>query len=162
MTPEELEEALSALEAAHARAERERERLRQEHERLRREFDVLEGKLRFPGTRFLVDLEYQLVYEGSIVAIMSTLTTSEPIETLPGALHAVYALSAYAPSTSVPLVINDGSVIVAPSDAVTVAIQRQVLTGPTRTEARVAVYNSSASGDHTIAVRVWRRLGMGS
>lgn len=152
----------AAMREAIATLERDRDVQRGEHDRLRRQFEVLEGKLRFPGTKFLVDLEYQLVYEGSIVAIMSTLTTSEPIETLPGALHAVYALSAYAPSTSVPVVINDGSVIVAPSDAVTVAIQRQVLTGPTRTEARVAVYNSSASGDHTIAVRVWRRLGMGS
>jgi hypothetical protein len=138
---------------------RARDQQRQDFDRLRREFDVLAGKLRYPGTEFLVHLEYQVVFDSTVVAEASTLSTSEIFETLPGAQHVPYVLSAYAPTSSVPLLVCDGSIIVAPADAVTVAIQRQLQTGPTRIEARIAVY-SATGGTHTIAVKVWRRLGM--
>jgi hypothetical protein len=154
MEPEELDAALREL-------QRDRDRQRQDFDRLRREYDQLAAKLRYPGTELLPYLQYQRVYDGTLTAASATLTTSEIFDTLPGALHATYLLSAYAATSSVPLVISDGSVIVAPSDALTVAIQRQRQTGPTRIEARVAVYNS-AVGDYDVAVRVWRRLGMGA
>ncbi len=141
--------------------ERGREQQRRELDRLREEYDTLAGKLRYPGTDFLVQLEYQMVYEGTLTAVASTLTTSPIFDTLPGALHAIYALSAYCPTSNVPVIVTDGSVIVAPADAVSVAIQRQLRTGPTRIEARVAMYASTAT-DYPIAVKVWRRLGMGS
>jgi hypothetical protein len=58
-------------------------------------------------------------------------------------------------------VITDGSVIVAPSNAVSVAIQRQRQTSPTRIEAKIIIDNSTGV-DQSLALRVWRRLGMGS
>src|SRR4029077_154096 len=85
---------------------RDRDRLREDLDRLRREFDQLDGKLRYPGTKFLVDLEYKLVYEGTITAPLNSIAT-QVIQTLPGALHALYALAAYATETGI-LVLTDG------------------------------------------------------
>lgn len=154
MTLEELDEAVQQLRTELDRAEQERRALESD-------FLTLKRKLSLPGTKFLVDLEYRLVYDATLTATASALTTSAVFETLPGTLHAVYVLSAHAPSSNTPVLITDGSVIVAPTNAVTVAVQRQRATSPTRTEAKVAVYNSAAT-DQSIAVRVWRRLGMGS
>lgn len=154
-------EDVADLQALTATLRTELDRERQDRQQLRREYDGLANKLRYPGTKFLVDLEYKLVYDTTLTIATSTLALGAVFETLPGALHAVYALSAYAPSSNTPVLITDGSVIVAPSNAVTVAIQRQRQTSPTRIEAKVAVYNATA-GDVDIAIRVWRRLGMGS
>jgi hypothetical protein len=152
MEPEEIEAALRELERA-------RDQQRQDFDKLKREFELLNGKLRFPGTDFLIRLEYQAVYEGTILAAASTLTTAPIFDTLPSAQHALYHVSAYAPTSSVPILVTDGSLIVNPSDPVTVAILRQLRTGPTRIECRVAVYNFTG-GEQTIAVKVWKRLGM--
>jgi hypothetical protein len=135
--------------------------LTSKHDLLRRDFDQLAVKFRAPGTRFLVDLEYKLVYDDTITVGASSLHVATPFETLPGTLHALYALSAYCSDSNTPVVIGDGSVIVAPSDAVSIGIHRQRATSPTRIEASVVLYNSGAV-EADIAVRVWRRLGMGS
>jgi hypothetical protein len=153
MDAEEFEERLAALE---------RERVpRADFDRLRREYDDLRNKLRYPGTKFLVDLEYQLVYEGTVSVATLDVEVDDVFETLPGALHAVYRLSAYSTDSNTPVVVCDGSLSVAPSDTVAVAIQRQRQTSPTRIEASVIVRNDTADTVN-IAVRVWRRLGMGS
>jgi hypothetical protein len=154
MEADELDDRIAAL-------ERDRDRQRQEFDRLKREHDALANKLRYPGTKFLVDLEYKLVYEDTITVGAVSLHVEPPFETLPGTIHAIYALSAYAPSSNTPVVIGDGSVIVAPSDAVSIGIHRQRATSPTAIEASVVLYNSGAV-EADIAVRVWRRLGMGS
>lgn len=151
-----LDEALSLLETLKTTTEQQRE----DFDKLRREYDTLASKLRYPGTDFLVKLEYERVYDGTILAEPSTISTSAIFETLPGALHAPYVLSAYALNSSVPVIICDGAVIVSPSDTITIAIQRQYQTGPARIESRVVVYNSSVS-EFNIAVRVWKRLGLG-
>lgn len=151
------DEAIAALEAL----QRDRDQQRQDLDRLRREFDQLSQKLRYPGTKFLVDLEYKLVYDATLTATASTQTVSAVIETLPGALHAVYALSAYASGSDTPKVITDGAIIVGPTDAVTVALQRQRTSSPRTIAVKVILYNSAVT-DYDIAIRVWRRLGMGS
>lgn len=159
MESDDLDDAIRTL-------ERDRDRQRQDLDRLRREYDALATKLRYPGTKFLVELEYKLVYDATVTAGWSgstgALTLTSAFDTLPGALHAVYHISAYATASTTPVLITDGSVIVAPTDAITIAVQRQLQTGPTRTEAKLAIYNSSGSTNHSVAVRVWRRLGMGS
>ena len=155
-----------AIDAALADLTREQDRQRRDFDRLRREYDQLAIKLRSPGTKFLVDLEYKLVFptdtaDGVITVGAASLHVTTPIETLPGALHAVYVLSAYAPSSNTPVLISDGSVIVSPADAISVGLHRQRQTSPTRIETSVVLYNSGAS-PQDVAVRVWRRLGMGS
>jgi hypothetical protein len=154
MDPEELDAALDDL-------RRDRDRQRQDFDRLRREYDDLRTKLRYPGTAFLVELEYKLVYEGTIEVATVDIEVDDIFETLPGAIHAVYVLSAYCTDSNTPVVVCDGSLSVAPSNAVAVAIQRQRQTSPTRIEASVVVRNDTA-GTVNVAVRVWRRLGMGS
>lgn len=81
------------LEAAVAELQRDRDRQRQDFERWRQEYATLAGKLRFPGTDFLVKLSWQVVYEGTLTAEASTLVASEIFETTPGALHVPYLLS---------------------------------------------------------------------
>lgn len=148
-----------ALDDAIEDLRKDRAALQQRLDTLRADFDRFLNKFQ-PGTKFLVDLEYKLVFDGTITVAASTLQLSSVIETLPGTLHALYGLSAYAPSSNTPVLITDGSVIVAPSNAVTVALQRQRQTSPTRIETKVAVYNATASSAD-IAVRVYRRLGVG-
>lgn len=141
--------------------QRDRDRQRQDFDRLRREYDDLRNKLRYPGTKFLVDLEYKLVYDETNTIAHSSMVQGDVFETLPGALHALYCVSAYAPSSNTPLIITDGSVIVPPGNTFSVAVQRQRQTSPTRIEASLVYYNFTGV-DQAIAVRVWRRLGMGS
>jgi hypothetical protein len=134
---------------------------RRERLKLRTDFDLLSSKLRTPGTKFLVDLEYRLVYDATVEIAHSMMVTGALVETLPGTLHAVYAVSAYAPSSNTPLVITDGSIIVPPGNTFSVALQRRRQTSPTRIETTLVYYNFTGV-DQFIAVRVWRRLGMGS
>jgi hypothetical protein len=165
MDPDELEDAIQTLQDAQQTLRTEHDKLRTEYDRTARAFDQLSQKLRYPGTKFLVELEYKLVYDTTVTATtapaVSTWPAATPFDTLPGTLHAVYVVSAYAPSSNTPVVITDGSVIVAPSNAVSVAIQRQRQTSPTRIEAKIIIDNSTGV-DQGIALRVWRRLGMGS
>lgn len=155
MDVDEIDDAIAAL-------QRDRDQLREKVDRLRRDHDTLSGKLRFPGTKFLVDLEYKLVLDTTITAAASTLTVPAGFfESLPGALHAVYCVSALCTDSNIPVVITDGSIIVAPAGAISVGVQRQLKTTPTRIESQVAIYNSVAA-PHDVAVRIWRRLGMGS
>jgi hypothetical protein len=135
-------------------------RERDERRLLQRKLDDLTNKLRYPGTKFLIDLEYALVYDDTIAVGALSLHVEPPFETLQGLLHSVYEPSAYCPTSNTPVVVTNGSLIVAPADAISVAIHRQRQTGPTRIDASVAIYNASASPIE-IAVRVWRRLGMG-
>jgi hypothetical protein len=140
---------------------RDRDRLQIKVDRVRQDFDLFQGRLRYPGTQFLIDLEYLLVLDVTLSCNGPALTIGNVFETLPGALHAVYTLSAYATDSDVPVIMTDGSVLVAPADSVTVAIQRRRQSTPVRTEARIVIYNNTAAAKN-IAVRVWRRLGMGS
>jgi hypothetical protein len=165
MDPDELEDAVTAVQQQADTLRADVDRLRTEYDRTVRAFDQLSQKLRYPGTKFLVELEYKLVYDTTVTATtapaVSTWPAATPFDTLPGTLHAVYVVSAYAPSSNTPVVITDGSVIVAPSNAVSVAIQRQRQTSPTRIEAKIIIDNSTGV-DQSLALRVWRRLGMGS
>lgn len=129
-----------------------------EHDKLRADFTVLSNKLRYPGTKFLIDLEYKLVYDATVSANPGTFTISTAFETLPGGLHAVYHVSGYASDI---VVVSDGNVIVPPTPSISICIQRELLTNPTRVEAKVYLYNSDVSA-HSVSVRVWRRLGLGS
>jgi hypothetical protein len=126
--------------------------------------DQLSGKLRYPGTKFLVDLEYKLVYDATLTAAGTPATTVQTLgpvfETLPGLLHAVYELSAYAPGSNVPVITSHGGGGT-PASVIQVRLERARQTGPTRTEIRVAMQNTIGT-DYAVAVRVWRRLGMGS
>ena len=132
-----------------------------ERSQLRRDFDQLASKLRYPGTSWLVDLEYRLVYDATIAVPDITATVGVVFETLPGALHALYVVSAYAPTNTTVAVLTDGPIIVGPAPLCTVAITRQLLASPSRIESRCLYYqNTGASLD--VAVRIWRRLGMGS
>lgn len=139
--------------------QRDRDKLREDHEKLRHEYDVLAGKLRYPGTDFLVKLEYAPIFDSTITATSADITISAPFDTIPGTGHASYLLSAYVPTSNTPVIICDGSIIVAPSNTIAVAIQRSVDTGPTRTVARVVLYNSAVL-DYDVSVRVWKRLGL--
>lgn len=125
---------------------------------LSKKFDELEGKLRFPGTKFLVDLEYRLVYEGTLTAPFSSAISSTIIESLPGTLHAVYIISAYCAVPSVS-VICDGSA----SDLVGIHahLVRTFETSPARIDVTVRLRNTSITS-RDVVVRVWRRLGIGS
>lgn len=132
---------------------------------LSKKFDELEGKLRFPGTKFLVDLEYNIVYDARIV-INTSSTSQISIDTLHGELHAVYQLSAYA-TTNTPIILMDGASLGSLTDlgsltnGVSVCLLRQRASDPTRIEIYLNVINSIAS-PQTLAIKVWRRLGIGS
>lgn len=154
MEADELDDAIQQLRTDLDRTERDRARL----EQLVKDFT---NKLRYPGTKFLVDLEYKLVYDATQSVTNATLSTPVIIETLPGTLHALYVVSAYCSDSNTPVVLCDGTVSVSPANAVSVMIQRQRATSPTRIESSVLIRNDSG-GTRAIAVRVWRRLGMGS
>lgn len=155
----ELDDVDDALE----QVQRDLAALTTKHDTLKRDHDQLSGKLRSPGTKFLVDLEYKLVHESTVAVAAGTVVVGSVFETLPGALHAVYVLSAYAPASNTPVVITDGSVIVAPANAVSVAIQRKRASSGTQLSLQAAViYDNTGAVSVDVAVRVWRRLGMGS
>jgi hypothetical protein len=140
---------------------RDRDQLRQDVERLRREFDQLNSKLRYPGTKLLVDLEYQLLYD-STTTVVTLGSTNTLIETLPSLLHAVYQLSAYCTDSTSPYVVCDGGLVGSPGLTIGVYLARVQVPGPPKAiEVRLIVSNPTAA-NRTIAVRVWRRLGMGS
>jgi hypothetical protein len=118
-------------------------------------------KLSTPGTKFLVNLEYRLVYDTVVTVPNITATFGAVFETLPGALHAVYVISAFATTNLTVQVLTDGPIIVGPGSLCTVAIARQQKAAPTRIESTIIYYqNTGAPLD--VSVRVWRRLGMGS
>ena len=127
-------------------------------DKLQQDFEVLQGKFRYPGTKFLVDLEYRLLYEGTLTVPASSAISSAVIETLPGALHAVYSLSAHCMQSSVAL-ICDGS---APAlVGLHVHLLRSRSLDPIRIDVTARVQNTTST-EHTVAIRVWRRLGIGS
>lgn len=134
---------------------------RRERTKLFADFNQLSQKLRYPGTKFLVELEYKLVYDASQTVADATLSSPVVIETLPGTLHAVYEVSAYCSDSNTPVILCDGTSSVSPSAAIAVMLQRQRATSPTRIEVSVLIRNDSGAS-RTVAVRVWRRLGMGS
>jgi hypothetical protein len=134
---------------------------RRERLKLRTDFDLLSSKLRTPGTKFLVDLEYRLVYDATQTVADATLSTPVLIETLPGTLHAIYEVSAYCTDSNTPVILCDGTSSVSPAAAIAVMLQRQRATSPTRIAVSVLIRNDSGAS-RSVAVRVWRRLGMGS
>jgi hypothetical protein len=135
---------------------------------LRTQFDDLTGKLKYPGTKFLVDLEYRLVFDDTIIVNHDSAITSAPIEVLPGLLHAVYAISAYAPTSDIPIIVMDGAYVkvttATSQNIVTVALQRQRSTNPDAITVSLRVSNKLDPDldNVNVAIRVWRRLGMGS
>jgi hypothetical protein len=166
MDPDELDDAVTTLQQERQTLRADLDKLRTEYDRTARAFEQLSQKLRYPGTKFLVELEYKLVYEvttsigpGSVVVVPTVGTPA--FETLPGTLHAVYVLSAYAPDSDTPVVVMDGSVIAPPANTVSIGIQRQRQSSPLRIEARL-ILDNAGGGTHNVTVRVWRRLGMGS
>jgi hypothetical protein len=165
MDPDELEDAVTALETWRDQQKQDMTQLQRDHTQLRREYDLLANKLRYPGTKFLVDLEYKLVYDTTLTVPSSpTYLVSPVFETLPGRLHAVYALSAYPVDSNVDIVVCDGWVL-GPlgtlNSGVSIAIARQRQAAPLRIEHSVVI-NNSAGISVDIAIRIWRRLGMGS
>jgi hypothetical protein len=140
---------------------RDRDRLREDLDRLRREFEQLNGKLRYPGTKFLVDLEYKLAYEGT-TTVATGGSTNTLVDTLPGLLHGVYVLSAYCTDSTSPLVVCDGGLYGGPGLTIGVYLARVQVPGPPPAiEVRLIVANGTLN-PRTVAVRVWKRLGMGS
>ncbi len=131
---------------------------REDFDKLEARFDQLAAKFG-PGTKFLVDLEERLVYPETTITAVKNTTTVAVIETLPGALHASYRLSAEPTETGV-VVITDGLGVV-PTNGCAVCLGREYKTGPTRIEITVRVYNSDATNDHPIKVKIWKRLGLG-
>ena len=147
---------------------------------LTRRFDLLSNKLNTPGTKFLIDLEYRMVYDAILTVprrylssdtflILPGLVNSPVIETLPGALHADYLLSAYCPVVDSPVVCGgvswspDGPVAgVQPYDALLVSMVRTYKIDPIRVDVTVQVTNPCYETSRTVAVRVWRHLGIGS
>ena len=146
MDDEDLTATLDQVQADLRTARDEQTRLRDEHDRL-----VLE--VRNPNVKTL----WRVVYEDT--ATITGTMVSGVFETLPGTLHAVYVLSAYAPESNTPVVCADGTDLV-PSDGINVSIQRQRATSPTRTECRLLFHNSGSPV--AVAWKVWRRLGLGS
>lgn len=155
------DDAFAKLQDTARQLQQDLDRERQERERTTRDVEGLQRRLLQRGSKFLVDLEYRLVHEATVSVAAGTVVVGAVFDTLPGTLHAVYVLSAYAPSSNTPAVITDGSVIVAPANAVSVGVQRQRQTTPLRIEASV-IYDNTGGAAASIAVRVWRRLGMGS
>jgi hypothetical protein len=137
--------------------ERDRERLRQDVDRLRRDFDQLNAKLRYPGTRFLVDLEYTLVFDTTVAAVLNT-TTTRVIEILPGEQLATYRLAAVPLETGV-IVLTDGGGA-SPVNGIALRLGHERLAGPTRTQTTLLATNVLAA-NHTVRVKIWRRVGMG-
>jgi len=146
---------------------------------LTRRFDLLSQKLSTPGTKFLVDLEYRMVYNGTLVvprgyvdattfAMAPGLVDSPIIETLPGSLHAVYAVSAYCATADSPVICDGASWSATntgtgamPYDALLVSLVRTYATAPTRVDVTVQVLSPFYTATRTVAVKVWRRLGIG-
>lgn len=134
-------------------------------DKVKQDLDILTTRLISPGGRFLIDLEYQTVYAAQIVIDTSS-TSRISIDTLPGELHAVYQLSAYA-TTNTPIILMDGASLGSLTDlgsltnGVSVCLLRQRASDPTRIEIYLNVINSIAS-PQTLAIKVWRRLGIGS
>jgi len=126
---------------------------------LTKRFEILSGKLQTPGTKFLVELEYRLLYDSVLVVPATSGLSSGVFETLPGLLHAVYLISAYCDNAS-PSVICDGEEISGLTGVIGVSILRKKISGPAIT-AEVWAHNNTAS-ERNAYVRVWRRLGMGS
>lgn len=154
MTVDEIDDRIRDL-------ERDRDQQRVEFDRLRVGYEQLRNQLRYPGTRFLLDLSWKRVYKGTVSVATVTLNVGAVFETLPGAQHALYLPSAYCTDSNTPVVVCDGALSVAPANTVAVAVQRQKQSSPTRIEAKVLVRNDTA-GTVNVAVEVWRRLGIGA
>lgn len=154
MTVEEIEDRIRTL-------ERDGEQRRVALDRLRTEYDQLRNQLRYPGTRFLVDLSYKLVYDATITAAASggsgTATAGPVFETTDG--QAVYVLAAHCTDSDTPLVTTHGGGTTTSADSIVVRLEHQ--RAGRKWEHYVAVTNFLLA-DHDVAVRVWRRLGMGS
>jgi hypothetical protein len=148
---------LDQLPAAVDTLQRDRDRLSQDAERLRREFDQLNSKLRYPGTRFLVDLEYSLVFDTTVTAALST-TTTTLVEIVPGAQLATYRVAALPLETGV-IVLTDGGGA-SPVNGIALRLGHELLAGPTRTQTTLLATNVLAA-NHTVRVKIWRRMGMG-
>jgi len=134
---------------------------RRDLDTLTRRFEVLSGKLQTPGTKFLVELEYKLVYDAVVSVPDVTVAFGAIFETLPGALHSIYVVSAFATTNTTVQVLTDGPILVGPTSRCSVAISRQQKASPTRIEATVIYYQNTGAALN-VSVRIWRRLGMGS
>ena len=148
MDAEDMRAAIAQLQADLDAERAERDILRKDHDALH---------LTVMG--LAVKAQYRLLYDAT-VAVGSGTETSDIFETLPGTLHAIYAVSAYAPDSDTPVIVANGPVESAPSAGICVSIQRQRQSNPTRIECRVLLDNSGSVAN--VAVRVWRRLGIGS
>ena len=139
---------------------------RRERLALKATVEQLRTKLLYPGTKFLVELEFRVIFEGRILVALNS-TRADLIDTLPGELHALYQVSAYSVSNT-PMVLTDGALSSYPAlspplaEGVSVCLQRQRQSAPVRTEVSLRLVNASATMNANIAVKVWRRLGMGS
>lgn len=160
METDELDDAIAALQQQAATLRADLDRTERERVTLQRAHDQLAQKLRYPGTKFLVDLEYKLIHDATLTVPTGGVVTAL-IETLPGALHALYHLSAYCVDSSSPGVVVDGEIEGARALTLAASLQRVRQTAPLRIEVTLVVTNNTVA-DRDVAVRVWRRLGMGS
>ena len=139
---------------------REFDREREERRALERRYDTLAAKLSYPGTRFLVDLSYKLVYDATLTAAASggsgTATTGPVFEITEG--HAVYVLAAHCTDSDTVLVTTHGGGTTTSADSIVARIEHQ--RSGTKWEHYVGLTNFILA-DHDVAVKVWRRLGMG-
>jgi len=134
---------------------------RRDLDTLTRRFEGLSGKLQTPGTKFLVELEYRLVYDATIT-VPAASATAVTVETLPGLLHSVYVLSAYCYDSDTPSVVCDGTIESTLGGAAAVRLQRTRVTGPPLSVLVEVVVKNTTANERQFPVRVWRRLGMGS
>lgn len=131
---------------------------KRERERLRTDFDLLSSKLRTPGTKFLVDLEYRLIYSGT-VSIPTLGPHDTLLETRKDGQDAIYEMSAKRTDTNGEGVIYFGAPVVAPPNAVLLCLDTRYATGPNRQETYLVAYNTKGSTVN-VTVKVWRRIGM--
>lgn len=150
MEADEIDDAILEL-------RRDRDAQRQRYDKLKADFDAFLNKFQ-PGTKFLVNLEYRLIYDTTL-----TLATGGPVETLietrKDLQHAVYELSAKRTDTNGEAVIYGGTVSVVPGNSVQLALESRYNSSGPSVDTYLVSYNSKGS-DVAVAVKIWRRLGM--
>lgn len=152
MDADALDDAILELQAA-------KDRQRQDFDRLRREFDQLTNKLRYPGTRFLIDLAYKLVYANTALSVATLGPHTTLIEQRNDLQHGVYVMSAKQTATDAEGVIYDGAPVVVPGNAVLLSIYSAYNASGPSLDTYLVAYNTKGA-TVTVDVKVWRRLGL--
>jgi hypothetical protein len=152
MEADAIDDAIQVLQADYAA-------LAAKHDKLRTDYDLLSLKLRYPGTKFLVDLGYRLVYDATITCAAGG-PHSTLIQTRKDLQHAVYVLSARRTDTNGEGVLYNGMATVLPGNSVQLAIESRYNSSGPSLDTYLLDYNSKATSV-SVAVKIWQRLGLG-